>query len=137
MERRWHQDEGFKMTQNLLQAHPDVSIIFGQADALALGAAQAVKVANLGHKVWVGGFDGDVAALEGAKERRVRRDCDAADAGHGPAGRRIRRSRSSPARTFRSAEQLQDATLTTKDNVEQFIAEASLTGTATREGAAP
>ena len=42
----WHQDEGFKMTQNMLQAHPDVSIVFGQADALALGAAQAVKVAN-------------------------------------------------------------------------------------------
>ncbi len=44
--------------------NPDVTIIFGQADALALGAAQAVKVANLGEKIWVVGFDGDVAGLE-------------------------------------------------------------------------
>ena len=44
----WHQDEGFKLTQDLLQAHPKVSIVWGQADALALGAAQAVKVANPG-----------------------------------------------------------------------------------------
>jgi ribose transport system substrate-binding protein len=28
---QWHQDEGFKLTSDLLQAHPNVSIIFGQA----------------------------------------------------------------------------------------------------------
>ena len=64
----WHQDEGFKLTQDLLQAHPNVSIIFAQADALALGAAQAVKVANSGSKIWVGGFDGDTAALAALKQ---------------------------------------------------------------------
>jgi ribose transport system substrate-binding protein len=116
----WHQDEGFKLAADLLQAHPKVSIIFGQADALALGAAQAVKVANLGHRIWVAGFDGDTAALEALKngvfdvtatqqtQKMGRMGVDAAIALVG--------GKSLP------AEQLQDATLTTKDNVEQFIA---------------
>ena len=47
---------------------PMSTIVWGQADALALGAAQAVKVANLGRKVWVAGFDGDVAALKALKD---------------------------------------------------------------------
>ena len=57
----------------MLQAHPDISVFFGQADAMALGAAQAVKVANVGHKVWIVGFDGDVAGAQGRQRRRVRR----------------------------------------------------------------
>jgi len=60
----WSPDEGFSITQNLLQANPDVKIIFGQADGLAMGAAKAVEVAGLADKVIVGGYDGDVAALE-------------------------------------------------------------------------
>ncbi len=116
----WHQDEGFKLTQDLLQTNPDVSIIFGQADALALGAAQAVKVANPGHRIWVAGFDGDTAALEALKEgvfdvtatqqtqKMGRMGVDSALA--------LVEGKSLP------AEQLQDATLTTKDNVDQFIA---------------
>jgi ribose transport system substrate-binding protein len=116
---QWHQDEGFKLTADLLQAHPNVSIIFGQADALALGAAQAVKVANLGRKIWVAGFDGDTAALEALKngvfdvtatqqtQKMGRMGVDAAIA--------LVKGEKLP------AIQLQDATLTTKDNVEQFI----------------
>ena len=96
----WHQDEGFKLTQDLLQAHPDVSIVFGQADALALGAAQAVKVANLGHKVWVAGFDGDVAALKALKDGVFDVTATQQTQRHGPAGASMRRSSSSPARPF-------------------------------------
>lgn len=61
--KQWHQDEGFSIGQDMLQRDPNITIIFGQADALALGAAQAVKVANLGHPVVVVGFDGDPAGL--------------------------------------------------------------------------
>jgi ribose transport system substrate-binding protein len=64
----WHQDEGFKLTQDLLQLHPHVNLIFGQADALALGAAQAVKVAHPTDRVWIGGFDGDTAALTAIRD---------------------------------------------------------------------
>lgn len=60
----WSPDEGLQIGQNLLQAHPDTKIIFGQADALAQGATKAVELANLSDQVIVGGYDGDVAALE-------------------------------------------------------------------------
>ena len=115
----WHQDEGFKLTADLLQAHPNTTIIFGQADALALGAAQAVKVASPDHRIWVAGFDGDTAALKALKDgvfdvtatqqtqKMGRMGLDAAIA--------LVKGDKLP------AEQLQDATLTTKDNVAGFI----------------
>ncbi len=61
--KEWHQDEGFSIAQDMLQRHPDITVFFGRADALALGAAQAVKIANLDHKVVIVGFDGDTAGL--------------------------------------------------------------------------
>ncbi|WP_068113507.1 substrate-binding domain-containing protein [Tropicimonas marinistellae] len=60
----WSPDEGFSIAQNMLQAHPDLKIIFGQADGLAMGAAKATDVAGLSDQVIIGGYDGDVAALE-------------------------------------------------------------------------
>ncbi|KZM51838.1 substrate-binding domain-containing protein [Labrenzia sp. OB1] len=60
----WSPDEGFSIAQNMLQAHPDIKLIFGQADGLAMGAAKAVDVAGLSDTVIIGGYDGDVAALE-------------------------------------------------------------------------
>ncbi|AQZ49843.1 substrate-binding domain-containing protein [Martelella mediterranea] len=60
----WSPDEGFSIAQNMLQAHPDLKLIFGQADGLAMGAAKAVDVAGLSDQVIIGGYDGDVAALE-------------------------------------------------------------------------
>ena len=61
---QWSPDEGFQIAQNMLQANPDIRIIFGQADGLAMGAAKAVEVAGLADQVIVGGYDGDGAALE-------------------------------------------------------------------------
>lgn len=61
---RWSQEEGFAIAQNLIQANPDVNIIFGQADGIAMGAAQAVNLADLTDKVVVGGYDGDMTALD-------------------------------------------------------------------------
>ena len=64
---RWATDEGNKTAQDMLQRDPTISIIFGQADGIALGAAQAVKLAKLDHKVWVVGYDGDVGGLKGVQ----------------------------------------------------------------------
>jgi ribose transport system substrate-binding protein len=61
---RWSADEGFSITQNMLTAHPDITMIFGQADGLAMGAAKAVDVAGLSDTVVIGGYDGDGSALE-------------------------------------------------------------------------
>lgn len=60
----WSPDEGFSIGQNMLQAHPDIKMIFGQADGIAMGAAKAVEAAGLADQIVVGGYDGDVAALE-------------------------------------------------------------------------
>lgn len=60
---RWSQDEGFSITQNLLQAYPKVNLIFGQADGLAMGAAKAVAASGTKQRVFVGGYDGDTGAL--------------------------------------------------------------------------
>ncbi len=59
---QWSQAEGLNIGQNLLQAHPDTTLIFAQADGLALGAAQAVKVSGASQRIYVGGFDGDTTA---------------------------------------------------------------------------
>ena len=49
----WSQDEGFQIMQNMLQANPDVTIVFcARPTRLALGAAQAIKVANPSQKIW-------------------------------------------------------------------------------------
>ncbi len=61
---QWSPDEGFSIAQNMLQANPDINLIFGQADGLAMGAAKAVDVAGMSDKVIIGGYDGDGAALE-------------------------------------------------------------------------
>lgn len=61
---RWSADEGFAIAQNMLTANPDITMIFGQADGIAMGAAKAVDVANLSDKVIIGGYDGDGSALE-------------------------------------------------------------------------
>ncbi|TCU11764.1 sugar ABC transporter substrate-binding protein [Rhizobium sullae] len=116
----WSQDEGFQIMQNMLQANPDVSIVFAQADALALGAAQAIKVANPSQKIVVGGFDGDTAALEAlskgvfdvtATQQTQKMGRDAVEnAAKLVAGEKI------------PPVQLMDATLTTKENVTGFIA---------------
>lgn len=61
---QWSPEEGFSIGQNMLQAHPDIKIIFGQADGIAMGAAKAVEGAGLSDQIVVGGYDGDTGALE-------------------------------------------------------------------------
>ncbi|EJZ20247.1 sugar ABC transporter substrate-binding protein (plasmid) [Rhizobium sp. Pop5] len=116
----WSQDEGFQIMQNMLQANPDVSIVFAQADGLALGAAQAIKIANPSQKIIVGGFDGDTAALEAlskgvfavtATQQTQKMGRDAVE----NAIKLVAGEKVPPV-------QLLDATLTTKENVAGFIA---------------
>ena len=116
----WSQDEGFQIMQNMLQAHPDVSIVFAEADALALGAAQAIKVANPAQKIWVGGFDGDTAALEALKNGVF--DVTATQQTQLMGRTAVEDAIKLVAGDKLPPEQLLDATLTTKDNVSGFIA---------------
>jgi len=115
----WMQDEGFQIAQDMLQRNPEITVFYGRADALALGAAQAVKVANVGHKVWVIGFDGDVAGLKAVRDGVL-------DATMTQVTQKMGRMAMESAVALvggkkLSPTMLQPATLTTKENVAGFI----------------
>lgn len=115
----WMQDEGFAIGQDMLQRFPDITVFFGRADALALGAAQAAKVANLKDKIVVVGFDGDVAGLKAVADGTLNATMTQKTQGMGKLaldsalelidGKQVPK------------EQLQEAVLTTKENVKPFI----------------
>jgi ribose transport system substrate-binding protein len=115
----WMQDEGFAIAQDMLQRHPDTTIFFGRADALALGAAHAVKVANLGNKVWVFGFDGDVAGLKAVKDGVL--DATMTQKTQYMGKLALDSALDLIAKKELPKEQLQEAALTTKENVDPYI----------------
>ena len=67
----WAQDKGFAVAQDMIQANPKLDVFFGQADAMALGAAQAVANANLSPRPMVVGFDGDKAGIQGVVDGKI------------------------------------------------------------------
>jgi len=115
----WMQDEGFAIGQDMLQRHPDITVFFGRADALALGAARAVKVANVDHKVVVVGFDGDVAGLKAVRDGTLQATMTQQTQGMG----RLALNSALDVINGKTLpkEQLQEAVLTTKDNVGPYI----------------
>ena len=115
----WHMDEGFAIAQDLLQRNPNINVIFGRADALAMGAAQAVKVANLGHDVLVVGFDGDREGLVAVKEGRLAATMTQQTRLMGRLA--VRFAVDLVENRYVPPEMLLGATLTTKENVDQFI----------------
>jgi len=115
----WAQDKGFAVAQDMLQRDPNITVFFGRADAMALGAAQAVKVGNLDHPVTIVGFDGDVAALKAVSSGVLQATMTQRTQEMG-------RLAVSSAIDFKAGktvpkEQLLEAVLTTKDNVDAFI----------------
>ena len=59
--------EGMNVTENLLQAHPDVDAIFAQNDEMALGALRAIEAAQKQGKIIVVGFDADPEAKDAVR----------------------------------------------------------------------
>lgn len=115
----WMQDEGFAIAQDMLQRDPNITVFFGRADALALGAAQAAKVANVGHKIWVFGFDGDVAGLKAVRDGVL--DATMTQQTQKMGRLALKSAVDLVAKKKVAKEQLQPATLTTKANVSPFI----------------
>lgn len=67
----WAQDKAFAVAQDMIQANRDINAFWGQADAMALGAAQAVANANLSPRPLIVGFDGDFAGLRAVRDGRI------------------------------------------------------------------
>lgn len=54
----WDETEAFKATQNILSANPNLKAVFGESDAMALGAAKAAQQANRHEGMYFVGIDG-------------------------------------------------------------------------------
>ncbi|WP_236671137.1 sugar ABC transporter substrate-binding protein [Streptomyces sp. 7-21] len=67
----WAQDKAYAVAQDMLQAHRDIDIFFGQADAMALGAAQALRGAGGKGDTLIVGFDGDIAGIEAVRRGTI------------------------------------------------------------------
>ena len=115
----WSQNEGFNIAQDMLQRNPGITVFFGRADGLALGAAQAVKVAHPDNKVWVFGFDGDVAGLKAVRDGVL--DATMTQKTQYMGRLALDSALSLAAGKEVPAQQLQEAVLTTKENVGPFI----------------
>jgi ribose transport system substrate-binding protein len=63
----WSPEKAYEITQNELNAHPDITAIFGAWDPGALAAKAAVAEKGLLDKILIVGFDGDPAAVKAIK----------------------------------------------------------------------
>jgi ribose transport system substrate-binding protein len=64
-------DQAFNVTQNILQAHPDVTALFACNDVMALGALEAIAAAGKGSMISVVGFDAQDDARKAISEKRM------------------------------------------------------------------
>ena len=60
----------FNTIENILQANPDIDLVYAENDEMCLGVAKALESANRSD-IKVIGFDGAVETLEAIKDGRV------------------------------------------------------------------
>ncbi|MDI9440438.1 MAG: sugar ABC transporter substrate-binding protein [Limnochordia bacterium] len=58
----WEREKAMNVTENLLQAIPDIDLVFGCSDAMAQGASQAAR--SMGKDIFTIGIDGNPDAIE-------------------------------------------------------------------------
>ncbi|WP_210129088.1 MULTISPECIES: substrate-binding domain-containing protein [unclassified Staphylococcus] len=64
---KFNRTEGLNVTQNIIQAHPEIQAIFAQNDEMALGAVEAI-----GNKdIKVVGFDGNEDAIKSVEKGKL------------------------------------------------------------------
>ena len=60
---KWEVDEGYNVTQNILNGNDDIGLIFASNDGMAIGALRAVEEAGLKDQIQIIGFDAVSEAL--------------------------------------------------------------------------
>jgi ribose transport system substrate-binding protein len=73
---QWSRSEALSVTQNLLQAYPDVNAVFGSNDEMALGAVEAIDQAKKIGKIIVAGLDANEDAVKSILLGRMHITCD-------------------------------------------------------------
>ena len=63
----WDETEAFKATQNILSANPNLKAVFGESDAMALGAAKAAEQAGRKEGMFFVGIDGFPTMFDGVR----------------------------------------------------------------------
>ena len=66
----WDENEAFRATQNILTANPELEAVFGESDAMALGAAKAARQAGRDDLLSVG-IDGFPTMFDAIREGLV------------------------------------------------------------------
>jgi ABC-type sugar transport system substrate-binding protein len=82
----WNRAEALKVTQNLLQAHPDVNAIFAANDEMAMGAVEAISQVGKSDRILVTGLDANEDARKAVDEGRLAITCDKNGYGQGYEG---------------------------------------------------
>jgi len=67
-------DQGYKATEDIIQAHPDIRGIFAINDPSALGARAALEKANKADQVVIVGFDGQPEGKQAIKDGKIYAD---------------------------------------------------------------
>lgn len=65
----WEREKGMNVTENLLQAIPDIDLFFGCSDAMAQGASQAVR--SMKKDVYTIGIDGNPDAIKDVSKGKL------------------------------------------------------------------
>lgn len=60
----WANNEGLKAMEDILSAHPDINVLMGENDAMAIGALRALKELGKKTDITVVAFDGQKEALK-------------------------------------------------------------------------
>lgn len=63
----WQRELGMTTMENIIQSNPDLDLVWGLNDNMALGALTAIQAANLQDQIKVIGYNGDQEALEDIK----------------------------------------------------------------------
>jgi ribose transport system substrate-binding protein len=108
----WLQDNGFKVAQDMLQKHPQIDVFVGRSEA--------VRVANVSHKVWIFGYDGLRPALEAVRDGKM--DMTITQQAVEMGRTALRTALALKAGSQVEKVQALPAFVTTRENVETFIA---------------
>lgn len=116
-------DEGFTVTQNILQGNPDLNGIFAQNDSMALGAVEAAREAGQLDDLVIVGFDAIDDALAAIQAGDMEGTIAQQPAELGSSG--VEAAQAVIAGEDVESEQSVEVRLVTPDNVEEFLSDSS------------